>query len=175
MVIINIFQDLINKGVLTKGSYNLQLFENIHFSMYPARAFAVALNRLYIDKDINYIKKLGRIMGDNSAMEFYNVISKMEGLIKKEYTSIPSLIEMSGFGRVDKFIKKGNKYVLQVKNHPVIVPAIKLYGEKNFVCDFYGEVYAAYIQIFKKVSLLNVNHTKCVSKGDEACEWVFIK
>lgn len=172
---IGIFNDLIMRGGLVQNKNQLRLFKNIRFSMYPARAFAIALNRMNKDKGQDYIKELGRIMGENSASDFKKEISKLKSLIKKNYQTIPNLIEISGFGKIDFYKEDDDKTIIQIKDHPVIKPAKDLYKENNFICSFYGEIYASYIKVFNNLKSLNINHTKCICKGDELCEWIMAK
>jgi len=170
-----LFDDLVVRGGLVENKNQLQLFNRVNFSMYPARAFAVTLNRLFIDKGENYVKDLGKIMGNSSAREFFTNISKMRSLIRKEYQTVPHLIEISGFGKFDDFIEDEKEFVMQIKKHPVISSAKELGMDKGFICDFYGEIYSSYVGVFLSKKGLKIKHTKCVCKGDEFCEWRMTK
>ncbi len=171
----DLFNDLVMRGGLVQDKNELRLFENIEFSMYPARAFAVALNKLYNDKGIIYIKNLGKIMGDNSAKELKREISKIKSLIKKDYQTITNLIQISGFGVIDYFERKNNKFIIRIIDHPVIIPSKNLFGNKQFACTFYGEIYSSYIKTFNNIQKLNITHTKCMCKNHDYCEWIFLK
>lgn len=171
----NIFEDLIVRGGLVGNNNQLKLFRKIEFSMYPARAFAITLNDIYEKKGLDYLIKLGKIMGESAAIMFKNEIDKMKSLIKKDYQTIKNIIEISGFGKIEEFIEDKKKIIIRIKDHSVIAPSKKLFSNKSPACSFYGEIYGAYIRIFKNIKKLKIIHTKCGCNNAEFCEWVYEK
>lgn len=168
-----IFDDLMIRGGFVQNKNQLQLFKNLKFSMYPARAFAILLNRLHNDKGLDYIKKLGKIMGENSAKNLAKELKKFKKLIKKDYQTIPNLIEISGFGKIDSFTNKENEIIIIIKDHPVIKNTKELYQNKSLACEFYAEIYKQYLSIIGGYKNIKIKHLKCISKGDDSCEWHF--
>lgn len=166
--------DIFNKLIAKKGLWveqnKLNLFKSIDFSMYPANAFAIILQKLSLDKNKKYLGKLGSIMGEKASEEFKEEIKKISSFLSKDYQEINNIILLSGFGEVFIEEKKGAFKVIN-KWHPVISKAKELYSDKSNVCEFYGEVYASFVKKYKNLENLKVYHKKCVCNGDEFCEW----
>ena len=171
----NIFEYLIVRGGIVGNNNQLRLFRKIDFSMYPARAFAITLHEIKDNKGLDYLKNLGKLMGESAATAFKNAMDKMKSLIKKDYQTINNLIEISGFGKIGEFIEDDKKFIIRIKDHSVIAPSKKLYGNNSPVCSFYGEIFGAYIRVFKNLKKLKITHTKCGCNNNEFCEWVFEK
>src|SRR3989338_1375604 len=166
----NIFEDLIVRGGIVGNNNQLRLFRKVDFSMYPARAFAVALHDIYEKKGSDYLKKLGKLMGESAAINFKNAIGKMKTLIKKDYQTINNLIEISGFVKIENYAEDNKKVLIRIKDHNVIEPSKKLYGSNPFICLFYGEIFGAYIRIFRNLKKLKIDHSACVCAGKDFCE-----
>ncbi len=169
----DIFEDLVIRKGLIGGGNQLQLFKNIRFTMYPARAFSFLLQKLYEDNDLKYIRKLGKKMGRVSSENFKKEIAKMKRLLKKEYQTLPALIELSGFGKIHSFKENKKEIILQIKEHPVITPSKEIYGKKSIACSFYSQIYAEYIKTFRDLNNVQISHNKCLCNGDKLCEWRF--
>lgn len=166
-----IFDKLIAKEGLNVDDNHLKLFRDIQFSMYPARAFALILQKLSNDKNPKYLIELGSVMGGRAAKEMYDEVKKLKMFLSKDYQKIGGVILLSGFGNVE-VDKKGKNYVVTCKNNPVISQGAKIYKKKSNVCNFYGQVFTEFVKKFEKSKNLNFNHTKCISKGDKYCEWI---
>ncbi len=172
----NLFLDLIRRGGLVSGHNQIRLFKKIRFSMYPARAFSITIQTLYDDNGLEYVKQLARINGKTSAIQLRDELFKLKKFIKEDYQIISNLIQISGFGVIDSFEEKGNSFLIKVSDHHVILPSKKLFGKNSKTCDFFGEIYSSYIEVFENLKKpLKVKHTKCICKGDKFCEWVFEK
>lgn len=167
-----IFNRLIAKEGLKVKENRLNLFKSIDFSMYPANAFAITLQKLSIDKNKNYLRKLGFIMGNQAAKEMLNKIKKIRYFLDKDYQKLNEIILLSGFGEVS-IDKKKKDFRVICEWHPVISKAKKLYAMKSNVCEFYGAVFASFIKEYNQIKNLKISHPKCVCKGDSVCEWIF--
>ena len=171
----DILGDLIMRDVLIGKDNQLKLFQNISYSMYPARALAIGLQKIHMDSDEKYIRRLAGIFGKNSADTVKHEFDRKSRYLKKEYQQLPIIIEISGFGKLHSFKENKDKFIIQVKDHPVIIRSNVLYGKKSIACVFYGQIYAEYLRSFYMLKKPDFMHTKCICRGDKFCEWTLKK
>jgi len=168
-----LFVELIKKSGVKGDINHLKLFQSFKYSLYPARAFALTLQMILENSDISYIRNLGKIMGRTSINNLLTELTRNKSIIKKDFITVPKLIEISGFGTIDYYDNDGINYVIQLYEHPVITPSYKLFGKDSCAYDFYGMIFGEYIKQIERLKRIKCNISKRFSTQNKTCEWVY--
>ena len=168
-------KELMLKKAVTIEDNRIKLFHTINYTLYPARALAVVLQLLGEKGGKKYLFELGKTMASDAIDEIYEYFQKVGKFIPDRIKALQPILEISGFAKFDKIEFYKGKIILKLSSHPVIDFSVELFGKNSVVCEFYRAVFSAFCQKLLKFKKCELNESKCISKGDPYCEWVFGK
>lgn len=147
----------------------------IPFVMFPAKAMATFVQETSLEMGNSRLNEIAYEAGVMVADEFIEKLNwsgvpatvKMSGIIK--------MLKVMGFGfiHMQKWNIQENQVDMQVNKHPVIEAAVELFGRNELVCGFYMAISSAHFHKELGIENCQFKSVKCISKGDECCEWVY--
>jgi hypothetical protein len=144
--------------------------------MFPARALAMNFQTIAESNGKEYLRKLGRQAGEDAAAEIIKATgSKPKGGWVTQKVII-ALLDFIGFGQLEftkSDIEKDGKHhmIMHVKNNPVIEHAVRLYGKKSMVCEWFMGVYESHGEAELGLKNANLVENHCIKDGFPQCEW----
>ena len=154
----------------------IQLYGKMDWMMFPARALAMNFQSIAEKNGPDYLRKLGREAGHDAGKEIVKAagITPNPGWATQKV--IIALLDFIGFGQLTftktDIEKDGHHHmIMHVKNNPVIEHAVKMYGKKCMVCEWFMGVYEAHGELELGVKNANLKENNCIKNGFPHCEW----
>ncbi len=135
------------RAISWKDNY-IVLLDNIKITLFPCRAWAVTLENLKKKSNEEYVYNLGYLYG----VEAFKVIKKRVTTLKfniaDNYLEFPSILEVSGIGKVDYMEGKSNIKKISFLEHEAIKESIRLFGENASAITFYAGAVSAFHNLY---------------------------
>lgn len=168
-------RELISKDLFVIKDGRITLFRKIDYIMYPSRGIAVNFQRIGKDFGINFLFDLGYKTGLTHWEEISTTLNSIQKFLPSRLNSIFLIMEMTGQGKIEILEDTKNKIVIKLINNPSINHSKDLFGKNSLVCYFYAGLYSAILSKEREIPKLRLNETKCITKGDSYCEFVYKK
>lgn len=167
--------ELFLKRVFTFKEDSILIMNKVPFVMIPAKTMAIFVQTVTEDLGLEDTQKIaydaGLIVGEEFIKEFNWIQTTLPGKMK----TVKKMLEIIGFGNMNLKIwdTKGNRYLANITNHPVIDNSKKIYKQNSLVCPFYMAIYSAHFH--KELGIDNcwLIETQCICKGTKFCEWSY--
>lgn len=137
--------ELILKKLLSTEKNQIKLFNNLSYSMYPARAMSVTLEEVKTRKGSEYLRALGYKTGKAGVDHVRDEMRIYEKMLPDRLKDIKVTLTILGFGIIDDLDLKEKSVAFSIPSHPVIGPAIERYGSEAGAISFYEGLFAAFI------------------------------
>lgn len=154
----------------------IKMYGKMDWMMFPARALAMNFQSIAEKNGAAYLRKLGYEAGADAAKEIIGATNiKPRGGWATQKVII-ALLDFIGFGQTT-FLKTDFKegghhhFIMHLSNNPTIEHAIKLYGKKSMVCEWFMGVYQAHGEAELGLKNMNVVENHCMKNGFPQCEW----
>lgn len=168
-------KELIVKKAIAIEDNRIKLFHTIDYTLYPARALAIILQQLGKKGGKKYLFKLGSIMGNTAINEMEDYLKKVEKFVPDRIKTLQPILEISGFAKFNKIEYRNKSIIFQLSDHSVIKFGKELFGKYSMICEFYRAIFCEFCQKLLKHKKCELVETRCVTKGDPYCEWIYMK
>jgi hypothetical protein len=176
MVLSPILKKMLIGRAFSNEHGRIKLYGKMDWMMFPARALAMNFQSIAEKSGPEYLRKLGRVAGTDANHEILACTSMKEGGGWVTQKVIIALLDFIGFGQT-RFIKTDLKedghhhFKMHLMNNPVIEHAVKLYGKKSMVCQWFMGVYEAHGELGLGLKNCKITETQCIKDGFPHCEW----
>ncbi len=175
MTLSSVFKKMLVGDVFTTERGRVKMFENMENTLFPSRALALNLQKICEKGGEKYLFDLGY----NTTIVFDKELLKTLHLQlnggDESLNKMKSVFDIMGWG-IFEYVKKEydknhHHFIVRLINNPISEHGKKMFGKKSKVCNFLLGMHSAHIKIFFGIDV-KFKETKCVTRGDQYCEFV---
>jgi len=175
MALSSIFKKMLIGNAFTTERGRIRMFENMENTLFPSRALALNLQKIAKKGGEKYLFDLGyktTMVFDNELLAALHIQPTVgDDSINK----IKPVFDVMGWGLFEyvkkEYYKNHHDFIIRLINNPISDHGKEMFGKDSRVCNFLLGMHSAHIKIFFGIDV-KCKETKCVTKGDQYCEFV---
>ena len=162
-----------NAFMTDKG--RVKMFENMEYTLFPSRALAINLQKIGKKGGEKYLFDLGYKTTMQFDRELMDTIQLQSGIGNETANKIKPIFDILGWGTFEyvkkEYTKGSHHFIVRLLNSPISDHAKRLFSRDSKVCSFLLGMHSAHTKIIFGVDA-KYKETKCITKGDQYCEFV---
>ncbi len=176
MVLSPVLKKMLIGRAFSNESGRIKLYGKMDWTMFPSRALAINFQSIAEKNGSGYLRRLGKEAGKDANHEILRCTGmKPAGGWATQKVFI-ALLDFIGFGQT-KFLKTDlekdghHHFKMHLNNNPVIEHAIRIYGKKSMVCEWFMGVYESHAELGLGLKNCRIHENHCMKDGFPQCEW----